>query len=70
MVVRMLLHRARGVCFESAKSINVDLEMICHYHEEDECHLYMARDSWCLLKLIHCEGENVVDYIITYELSF
>ena len=29
-----------------------------------------ARDLWCLRKLIHCEGENVVNYIISYKCVF
>lgn len=29
-----------------------------------------AKDSWCLHKLIHCGGENSVDYIITSECQF
>ena len=30
----------------------------------------VARDSWCLRKLIHCEGENAVNRIITCKWLF
>lgn len=30
----------------------------------------LARNSWCLHNFIHCEGENVVNYIVACKSMF